>query len=451
MRRIIPWWLLEWLKFPGIRRQKWNPWKCLYLKVAGLSKLCLMLLQRVSVCVCVCTQLGIAEGHSVPSCPLFQQLVFMAGASAKNSLAKGCKLWIRSSSIVLVQAISLYACVHICIYVYCIYVRILKGFWLTVYRNDLCLGAEMFAVWVYGSICVVVTMWLLYVCVLCVITRVLQLAGREKMLLSSASCIRCYLEKKEINTGNLLQKQNTWDVFWKGPETKYGHESNLFFAAVSQKKRGIPHCFRLHHLSHRMIQYQTQIPPCVVYHNDSSGKAALWSVGGYLSWIWYFKISLFVIYIFFEDVFSSNESLFWTFSLFIKPSLFIHTFPTYSHGLLISAYCRVLGSPFRKKNHYAMFHLNIRQILGGGVHIFLFNHPPSLPQVLQRLRLSNRDEDAALRELLRLRRAQCEGRGNWKHCPPQSPPLPPTLLWTNRKASPWWAACPSALRAQGLG
>ncbi|XP_049450577.1 unconventional myosin-XVI isoform X3 [Epinephelus fuscoguttatus] len=57
-------------------------------------------------------------------------------------------------------------------------------------------------------------------------------------------------------------------------------------------------------------------------------------------------------------------------------------------------------------------------------------------QVFQRLRLSNGDESAALGELLRWRRAQCEGRGDWKHRPPQSPPLPPTLLWTNRKASP---------------
>uniref|UniRef100_A0A3Q1I8H0 Myosin motor domain-containing protein n=1 Tax=Anabas testudineus TaxID=64144 RepID=A0A3Q1I8H0_ANATE len=61
---------------------------------------------------------------------------------------------------------------------------------------------------------------------------------------------------------------------------------------------------------------------------------------------------------------------------------------------------------------------------------------PSLLQVFQRLRLSNGDESTALRELLRWRRAQCEGRGDWKHRPPQSPPLPPTLLWTNRKASP---------------
>lgn len=68
-------------------------------------------------------------------------------------------------------------------------------------------------------------------------------------------------------------------------------------------------------------------------------------------------------------------------------------------------------------------------------------YPPSLLQVFQRLRLSTGDEDAALGELLRLRRVQCEGRGDWKHCPPQSPPLPPTLLWTNRKASPWHRLC----------
>ncbi|XP_032385012.1 unconventional myosin-XVI isoform X3 [Etheostoma spectabile] len=57
-------------------------------------------------------------------------------------------------------------------------------------------------------------------------------------------------------------------------------------------------------------------------------------------------------------------------------------------------------------------------------------------QVFQRLRLSNGDQSAALGELLRARRVQCEGRGDWKHRPPQSPSLPPTLLWTNRKASP---------------
>uniref|UniRef100_UPI003AAAD176 unconventional myosin-XVI n=1 Tax=Centroberyx gerrardi TaxID=166262 RepID=UPI003AAAD176 len=57
-------------------------------------------------------------------------------------------------------------------------------------------------------------------------------------------------------------------------------------------------------------------------------------------------------------------------------------------------------------------------------------------QVLQRLRVCGGDESAALGQLLRWRRAQCEGRGDWKHRPPQSPPLPPTLLWTNRKASP---------------
>lgn len=196
-------------------------------------------------------------------------------------------------------------------------------------------------------------MWLLYVCVLCVIARVLQLAGREKMLLSSASCIRRYLRK--TNTGNLLQKQKTWDVFWKGPETKYRHESN-FFLQLSVKRKGIPHCFRLHHLSHRMIQYQTQIPPCVVYHSDSSGKAALWSVGGYLSWIWYFKISLFVIYIFYLKTCSAamRLCLFFNIFTFIKPSLSINTFPTYSHGLLISAYCRVLGFSFRKKKKIYM-------------------------------------------------------------------------------------------------
>ncbi|KAM7407255.1 hypothetical protein PAMA_003131 [Pampus argenteus] len=58
------------------------------------------------------------------------------------------------------------------------------------------------------------------------------------------------------------------------------------------------------------------------------------------------------------------------------------------------------------------------------------------PHVYRRLRLSNGDEGAALKELLRWRRAQCEGQGDWKRHPPQSPPLPPTLLWTNRKASP---------------
>ncbi|XP_056289337.1 unconventional myosin-XVI [Pseudoliparis swirei] len=57
-------------------------------------------------------------------------------------------------------------------------------------------------------------------------------------------------------------------------------------------------------------------------------------------------------------------------------------------------------------------------------------------QVFQRLRLSNRDESAALGELLRWRRSQCEGRGDGERRPPQTPTLPPTLLWNNRKASP---------------
>uniref|UniRef100_A0A8C7YQ64 Myosin XVI n=1 Tax=Oryzias sinensis TaxID=183150 RepID=A0A8C7YQ64_9TELE len=66
------------------------------------------------------------------------------------------------------------------------------------------------------------------------------------------------------------------------------------------------------------------------------------------------------------------------------------------------------------------------------------NNPPlhNLLQVFQRLRLSNGDESAALRELLNWRRAQCEGRTDWRRRASQSPPLPPTLLWTNRKASP---------------
>ncbi|XP_016528594.1 unconventional myosin-XVI isoform X1 [Poecilia formosa] len=57
-------------------------------------------------------------------------------------------------------------------------------------------------------------------------------------------------------------------------------------------------------------------------------------------------------------------------------------------------------------------------------------------QLLQRLHLTNRDESATLRELLRWRQVQCEGRNSHKQRPPQSPPLPPTLLWTKRKASP---------------
>ncbi|XP_034041871.1 unconventional myosin-XVI isoform X2 [Thalassophryne amazonica] len=57
-------------------------------------------------------------------------------------------------------------------------------------------------------------------------------------------------------------------------------------------------------------------------------------------------------------------------------------------------------------------------------------------QVLQRLRLGGGNESAALRELLGWRRAQCEVRSDWRHRPPRCPPLPPTLLWTNRKPSP---------------
>ncbi|XP_061579339.1 unconventional myosin-XVI [Cololabis saira] len=61
-------------------------------------------------------------------------------------------------------------------------------------------------------------------------------------------------------------------------------------------------------------------------------------------------------------------------------------------------------------------------------------------QVFQRLRLcggDDSDDGAALGELLRWRRLQCEGRSDWKQQrAPRSPPLPPTLLWTSRKASP---------------
>lgn len=85
-------------------------------------------------------------------------------------------------------------------------------------------------------------------------------------------------------------------------------------------------------------------------------------------------------------------------------------------------------------NHYSVCDLNINTLCS--VFSFSSYYPPCLLQVFQWLRLSNGAEDAALGELLRLRRVQCEGRGDWKHCPSQSPSLPPTLLWTNRKAPP---------------
>ncbi|CAL8268518.1 unnamed protein product [Lota lota] len=58
-------------------------------------------------------------------------------------------------------------------------------------------------------------------------------------------------------------------------------------------------------------------------------------------------------------------------------------------------------------------------------------------QLIQRLRgVCGPDNATPLGELLRWRRAQCEGRGDWKHRPPpQAPPLPPELLWANRKGS----------------
>lgn len=109
----------------------------------------------------------------------------------------------------------------------------------------------------------------------------------------------------------------------------------------------------------------------------------------------------------------------------------------FNHSLVISASCCPLADPFR--SHYSVCDLNKNTLYS--VLSLSSCYPPSLLQVFQRLRLSNGDEGAALRELLRLRRVQCEGRGDWKHCPPQSPPLPPTLLWTNRKASPWRRLC----------
>ncbi|XP_038145588.1 unconventional myosin-XVI isoform X1 [Cyprinodon tularosa] len=54
----------------------------------------------------------------------------------------------------------------------------------------------------------------------------------------------------------------------------------------------------------------------------------------------------------------------------------------------------------------------------------------------QQLRLTNKDESTTLRELLRWRQMQCEGQSRSQRRSPQSPPLPPTLLWTKRKASP---------------
>ncbi|CAL8322463.1 unnamed protein product [Merluccius merluccius] len=55
-------------------------------------------------------------------------------------------------------------------------------------------------------------------------------------------------------------------------------------------------------------------------------------------------------------------------------------------------------------------------------------------QLIQRLRMCERDNSTTLRELLRWRQTQCEGRGDWKHRPPPQSP-PPALLWTNRKGS----------------
>ncbi|XP_049583907.1 unconventional myosin-XVI isoform X1 [Syngnathus scovelli] len=58
-------------------------------------------------------------------------------------------------------------------------------------------------------------------------------------------------------------------------------------------------------------------------------------------------------------------------------------------------------------------------------------------QAFQRLRLTNGDAGTTLRELLQWRQAHCEGRKGWKHRPPpQSPPVPPALLWSSRKNSP---------------
>lgn len=118
--------------------------------------------------------------------------------------------------------------------------------------------------------------------------------------------------------------------------------------------------------------------------------------------------------------------------LFIKPLLVIHT-PLFlpPPATAWSAFCHVLVKPF-EESHYSVRDLK---------HVLFSPRLSSLPpspslQVFQRFCLSNGNERAALGELLRWRQVQCEGRGDWKHRPPQSPPLPPTLLWTNRKASP---------------
>ncbi|XP_067372242.1 unconventional myosin-XVI isoform X2 [Channa argus] len=57
-------------------------------------------------------------------------------------------------------------------------------------------------------------------------------------------------------------------------------------------------------------------------------------------------------------------------------------------------------------------------------------------QAFQPLCVSSGDDNGALVERLWWQRMQCEEQSVWKHRPPECPPLPPTLRWTNKKVSP---------------
>ncbi|KAF3843140.1 hypothetical protein F7725_001989, partial [Dissostichus mawsoni] len=80
--------------------------------------------------------------------------------------------------------------------------------------------------------------------------------------------------------------------------------------------------------------------------------------------------------------------------------------PLSSRGVISTFLPSVRGLPSKQRGGGRGFHWK------PGSHVF------------QRLRLSNGDESATLGDLLRWRRVQCEGRGDCKHRPPQTPPSP---------------------------
>lgn len=143
--------------------------------------------------------------------------------------------------------------------------------------------------------------------------------------------------------------------------------SQIFFAAVSQKKKGSPTasvCI-ICHTGWFSTRPRFLLVLFITMIHQEKLHSGVWVVISHGYDI--LKISLFVIYFFWKTCSAAmRQCLFLTFSLLWNHCFSFTLSPPAVHGLLISAYCRVLGFPFRKKNHYELFHLNIGQIFWGG-------------------------------------------------------------------------------------